>query len=497
MKLSKLCCFFKTHIYITVSNVIAFFNKDYIKNEYISTKLVKQSTVNLALKKGLLLLCFFMLSAQSFASIYIPSKIKFADMQLIITRKAKVRINEKIDNLVKNKKYFDELVARVNLFMPIIEQILEQEGLPSDFKYQVIQESKLISDAFHSSATVGFWQFKHNTALEVGLNINDIVDDRMHLIESTKGAAKYLKIINGYLKNWLSTLLSYNRGRAEVERMGYKKYCGVKRMVIDDNTHWYIIHFLAHKLVFESHIYDKEQLCEIYLHEYKNGEGKTLAEIAKEFNIEEDQLKEYNKWAKDHTIPIYKKYSIIIPLPRKGEILMQQQAAPNKSNELISPIPPSFLTKQKYNYKQYINSSSEYPIISTKVRKKKETTLLNGLPGIIAHNGDTTESISQNENMPLKDFISFNEIDESHTIINGQVYYFKSKKSKAAIHFHIARHGETWWSISQKYGVTINSLMIKNRITDITTQPIPGMVIWMRFIRPTKTPVEYEKPDSV
>ena len=99
--------------------------------------------------------------------------------------------------------------------------------------------------------------------------------------------------------------------------------------------------------------------------------------------------------------------------------------------------------------------------------------------------------------MPLKDFISFNEIDESHTIINGQVYYFKSKKSKAAIHFHIARHGETWWSISQKYGVTINSLMIKNRITDITTQPIPGMVIWMRFIRPTKTPVEYEKPDSV
>jgi hypothetical protein len=75
---------------------------------------------------------------------------------------------------------------------PIIDRVLQQEGVPLDFRYLVLQESALQGDARSTSDAVGYWQLKHDTATGLGLVMNDAVDERKHLTASTRAAARYL-----------------------------------------------------------------------------------------------------------------------------------------------------------------------------------------------------------------------------------------------------------------------------------------------------------------
>jgi len=410
----------------------------------------------------------------------VPSSMRFAGLRLHITQEAQARIQEKVNSLTRNKKCFQELLDRVNLFFPIVERILRAEGVPEDFKYQVIQESGMVSDAVHASCTVGFWQFKEYTASEVGLKMDHQVDERMHIAASTRGAAKYLKSNNQYLDNWLHTLLAYNRGRGYVEEhINCKKYRGAKQMKIDGQTHWYVIHFLAHKLVFEKKI-GKERHPELYLHEYKEAHGKTLHEIARKFKVDQQQVKAYNKWLKRHRVPQDTSCAAIIPMTH------QQWAQSSQSERAVE--------KQYHiDYAQYWKRAAEFPVITVTKDKKRGTkaTKINALAGVVAQKGDTLSSLAQKGNMALAQFLALNDLDKEHAVVPGQVYYYQYKWSKAGVHFHIARPGETWWSVAQQYGLKKQVLLQKNRLrTEVALRP--GRVLWLRFIRPAKIPVAYE-----
>lgn len=429
----------------------------------------------------LIFICCFTVGLRTYAEApQVPSSMRFAGMRLQITRGAQALIQEKVDSLTRNEKCFQELLDRVNLFLPIVERILREEGVPEDFKYQVIQESGMVSDAVHASCTVGFWQFKDYTASEVGLKMDHWVDERMHIAASTRGAAKYLKSNNQYLDNWLHTLLAYNRGRGYVEEnINCKKYRGATQMKIDGQTHWYIIHFLAHKLVFEKKV-GKEQHPELYLHEYKEVHGKTLHEIAQEFKIDQQQVKTYNKWLKRHRVPTDTNCVAIIPMTH------QQWAQRKKAKRSVE--------KQYHiDYAQYWKRAVEFPVIIVTEDKKQGTkaTKINDLAGVVAQKGDSLSSLAQKGNIDLAQFLALNDLKKEHVVVPGQVYYYQSKWSKAGVHFHIARPQETWWSVAQKYGIKKQELLCKNRLrTEVGLTP--GRVLWLRFIRPAKIPVAYE-----
>jgi membrane-bound lytic murein transglycosylase D len=55
----------------------------------------------------------------------------------------------------------------------------------------------------------------------------------------------------------------------------------------------------------------------------------------------------------------------------------------------------------------------------------------------------------------------------------------------------VAAEGETYWSVSQKYGVTLPALLRKNRLRR-PEKLRHGQVVWLRYIRPASTPVEYK-----
>lgn len=429
---------------------------------------------------------FFIFSKKSFGNNYerkviIPSKIKFADMHLEITSRAKELIQKKIDNLIRDEKAFNVLLNRALLYMPVIEKNLKDREIPLDFKYVPIQESAMISTA-DDSYSRGFWQFKNYTAKEVKIEMDSDVDAREHIIESTKGAAKYLKANNIYCRNWLVTLLAYNRGRGWVEQNGYKQYRDHKKMKINHETHWYIIHFIAHKLVFEEHLKNKRHPS-LYIHEHINKNGDSLAEIAKQYNISHSHLLQYNTWLKNEkNIFLKRNISIIIPLENKN-----QKFLPNNESEQKRK-------SSKIDYEAYVNVAISYPELHyDKKSNNKRAYIVNGIKGTIALVGDSIDSLCDIGRLQRSRFIIYNDIEENHKLIPGRPYYFAKKSLRGDIHIHIAQRGETWWSISQKYGVLCSALLKYNRELKkgYNTEVSPGRVVFLRSISPKNFDSKY------
>eukprot|EP01132_Coremiostelium_polycephalum_P000757 gene757-937_t len=283
----------------------------------------------------------------------VPRRMGFANMQLQIAPEARAAIQTKVTSLTRSPKHYREVMERINLYMSIIERILKEEGIPDDLKYVVIQESHLVADDISSTNAVGFWQFKQEGALEVGVRIDRYIDERMHIVASTRAFAKYVKKHYSHFNNWLYALLAFHLGRG-----GAKAYIKEQRWdidssvaIIDQRAHWYIYHFLAHKLVFRDAI-GKELHPELYLYECKDCQGKTIHEISQQFGVTLPKLRDYNKWLKPNKIPEDVTCAVLIPLTH-------QQYAQLDPLSIYNP-----LAKYKINYGNYWHTAQNFPQVS-------------------------------------------------------------------------------------------------------------------------------------
>jgi membrane-bound lytic murein transglycosylase D len=436
----------------------------------------------------LVLCCFFVVNVVTYGatSYQVPRVVRFVDLSLHLADDARRLVQAKVDELTKSELYLDILCEKAGLFFPLIEKILKEEGVHLDFKYLIIQESGLVSDAVSTSNAVGFWQFKKEAALEMGLLINDEIDERMHIIHATRGAAKYLIYNNkNFFNNWLYALLAYNQGAGGALQIVDKKYFGKKYMRLSGSTHWYIIHFLAHKIVFERLKY-KKYPSRVKLHIYEGVGSINSKDIASKFNVELSLLKDYNLWLKKDIMSSHGNYSFIIPVgaDRKFDPVKSAYA----HSKTIIDI--AFYKKKE--------KPGLFPLVSKlkdedKVLANHERIVsVNGLLGIVSKEGDTIGSLAGIGNISKQRFIECNELDEGHFVRGGQVYYFVEKRTRAEAHYHVVRGSESVWEISQKYGIKVSSLLNKNRFKNLSEVDIKeGAILWLRFIRPKHLPMSY------
>jgi membrane-bound lytic murein transglycosylase D len=427
----------------------------------------------------------------------VPQYIEFAGMKLRLQESARRKIAADVEALQSNPKYFQLKVERIDMYFPIIEKILEEEGLPDDFKYLAVQESSLISDAVSTSNAVGYWQFKKESALEVGMVIDKDVDERKHIVAATRGAARYLKRNNYFLQNWIYTLQSYNTGLGGTQRTMNQRHIGLEKMDIDGNTHWYVLKFLAHKIAFEEAIGKSTQLP-VTLIQYTECEGKSLEDIASEMEVPLADLELYNKWLNKKRVPEDRDHIVIIPAPtQQAEGLVARlntRQVPVETEVEEEVIPVAYQAKL----------SSAFPVLKAKKSRTHNTSkvilyTINGKPGIQAQPGDNSAKLSQKAAISREKFLLYNDLKSSEALIPGEVYYLRKKRNRARVEEHIVTEGETIWKVSQVYGITMKALMRKNRMKR-PEKLQHGRVLWLRKIRPASTPVEIRnipKPATV
>jgi membrane-bound lytic murein transglycosylase D len=394
------------------------------------------------------------ISAASYAQApEVPHKMHFADMTLTIRDDARREIQKDVDALTQHPRYFNIKVERAKTYFPIIEKVFAEERLPEDFKYLVLQESALISDAVSVSNAVGFWQFKDFTAMEMGLRVDKEIDERMNIYSATRGAAKYLKKNNYLFNNWLIALQSYQMGGGGVQRSVGDQYNGARHMEITSETYWYIKKFLAHKVAFENAVKGEPQIKVV---QYQIQSPKTLKEIAMELSVDESTLKEYNKWARADKIPTDRPYSIIIP---------SGQLSPEFNTLMLASI----------------KASQALPLQSKPASTKVEKNI-NGVLAIQAWPGETTTALAARGGVPVSDFLRYNEIPIDHVVQSNSFYFLKKKKSKSDQVNHTFKPGEDLWAISQQYGVQMKRLKKLNRISDESLKP--GELVWLNSKKP-------------
>ena len=438
---------------------------------------------------------FFITLLPTFATdIEVPQTMDFGGMKLRIKESARRKIAENAQKLRTGGKFYQIKLDRVNLYFPIIERILAEEGLPEEFKFLALQESDLISDAVSTSNAVGYWQFKKATAQEMGLVVDGSVDERKHIVAATRAAARYLKKNNFFLQNWVHALLSYNTGVGGCRALVGDKHKGVNNMDIDDDTHWYILKFLAHRVAFDGQI--GQTAPTLALLEYPNAAGKTLQNIARELDLDEEQLAAYNKWLDSRRVPDEKNYTVIVPAPLdRVNVLAARLNAPVP--DLSKPAKPT-LARAEPAVSVDLSEQARFPQLEKRSGRGAKLYRINGKPGIMAGPGDNSTALASQADISLAKFLKYNDLEARTPLVPGQVYYLKRKRGKAQIHFHVAAEGETYWSVSQRYGVTLPALLRKNRLRR-SEKLRHGQVVWLRYIRPASTPVEYKnipKPET-
>ncbi len=215
------------------------------------------------------------------------------------------------------------LIKRANKYFPQIERILEEEGIPDDFKYLTLVESGL-QNVTSPSGAKGFWQIMKNTGLEMGLEINSNVDERYNLFLATKSASKYLKKAKNKFGTWTLAAASYNRGISGIQRnlnfQGAQNYYDLR---LGSESSRYIFRILALKEILENpikygYVFDKNDLYNYVPVRYVLVDTPiiNLSDFAKKLGINYKILKIHNSWLRQNHLNnrSRKKYNIEIPL---------------------------------------------------------------------------------------------------------------------------------------------------------------------------------------
>ena len=144
------------------------------------------------------------------------------------------------------------VLKRTTRWFPVMEPIMEKNGLPDDFKYLSMIESEL-TNAVSPSKAVGFWQFLEGTGKEYGLEINKEVDMRYNVEKETVAACKYLKDSYRKFGSWTLAAAAFNCGNGRITKtQGEQRVDSYYDMILPEETQRYMFRILALKLITEN-----------------------------------------------------------------------------------------------------------------------------------------------------------------------------------------------------------------------------------------------------
>ncbi|MDP4261197.1 MAG: lytic transglycosylase domain-containing protein [Bacteroidota bacterium] len=113
-------------------------------------------------------------------------------------------------------KKLESIKDRCKPYLDIMDDILEEHGLPKELKYLAVIESDLKTNARSWAGAVGPWQFMPTTARNMGLRVNKKYDERTNFAKSTRAACKYLTDLYVLYEDWLLVIAAYNGGPGKV-----------------------------------------------------------------------------------------------------------------------------------------------------------------------------------------------------------------------------------------------------------------------------------------
>jgi len=141
-------------------------------------------------------------------------------------------------------------LRRAGRYRPLIQRILDEEGLPQELIHLAQAESGFLPRALSRKAAAGMWQFVAWRGHEYGLNQSKVSDDRLDPEKATRAAARHLRDLYHKFGDWYLAIAAYDCGPGTidraVERTGYADFFELRnRRVLPIETTNYVPIILA------------------------------------------------------------------------------------------------------------------------------------------------------------------------------------------------------------------------------------------------------------
>lgn len=242
----------------------------------------------------------------------VPDSIKFAGEKVHFkTIDAYRHFYRELKLNTKNNSSTRLLMKDASIWLPQMHSIVVSYKLPSDIKYIAMAESRFQNISSYRGA-VGFWQFKEDTAREMGLRVDEEVDQRLDPVLSTHAACRYFKQNYKQLKSWTLVAAAYNRGLNGLLRdMKRQRASSYYDMTFSLETERYLYKIISLKDLYEHPSKYKLKRYRHRIPQYKyvvvNSSIKDLSVFAEQHDISLQELKKLNPWLLSNALTFRKK----------------------------------------------------------------------------------------------------------------------------------------------------------------------------------------------
>lgn len=380
------------------------------------------------------------------------------------------RLDSEFNWYQRNPAYMARVSERAKRYIYHVTEKLEARGLPLELALLPIVESAYDPFAYSHGRASGMWQFIPSTGRMYQLNQDWWYDGRRDVVASTDAAIDYLETLaNYYDGDWLLALAAYNSGQGNVNKAIRKnkkrgKDTDFWSLDLPRETRAYVPKLLAlAKLVSYPRRYNI-QLHTVpntpYFAEINTHSQIDLAQAATMAGISIDELYRlnpgFNRWATSPNGP----HRLLVPIENEESFTRE-----------IEQLPPS----QRMHWQRYTVKAGDSLLLLAKRFNTGADTIkqINKIRGNMIRAGQPLMIPMASE--------------------KGQHYSLSADQRLQSIHknrtggnnsqqlFHQVKNGESLWTISRQYKVTVSKLAHWNGIAPKDTlRPGQKLSVWTK-----------------
>jgi len=139
--------------------------------------------------------------------------------QLSLPQAEHQRVDREIEWLQRNPDYVARVFGRAQRYLHYIANEVEARGMPGEFALLPVVESAFNPFGYSRSHASGLWQFIAPTGERYGLKRNYWQDQRRDVVESTRAALEFLEHLHDRFNgDWFLAIAAYNYGPGNIQR---------------------------------------------------------------------------------------------------------------------------------------------------------------------------------------------------------------------------------------------------------------------------------------